>query len=44
MRQSTVASADNILVLAGGAVVQQGTHAELLAQPGLYRQLVEAGR
>jgi ABC-type multidrug transport system fused ATPase/permease subunit len=29
-------------VLGNGQIVQQGTHAELLAQPGLYRELFEA--
>jgi ATP-binding cassette subfamily C protein CydD len=42
-RLSTVASADQIVVLAQGAVAQQGTHATLLAQPGPYRELVEVG-
>ncbi|MFO7325906.1 MAG: ATP-binding cassette domain-containing protein, partial [Pseudomonadota bacterium] len=38
-RLSTVEQADRILVLEGGRVVQSGTHAALLAQDGLYRQL-----
>lgn len=33
---------DRILVLAGGKVVQEGSHEELLARGGLYRQLYEA--
>ncbi|MCS7293582.1 MAG: ABC transporter ATP-binding protein [Gloeomargarita sp. SKYBB_i_bin120] len=33
--------ADRVLVLYQGRLVQQGTHAELVAQPGLYRQLWE---
>ncbi|MCS7030343.1 MAG: ABC transporter ATP-binding protein/permease [Gloeomargarita sp. SKYG116] len=33
--------ADRVLVLHQGRLVQQGTHAELVAQPGLYRQLWE---
>lgn len=42
-RLSTVANADHILLLDGGAVVQRGTHAELMAVPGPYRTLVEVG-
>ncbi len=42
-RLSTVASADQIVVLERGAVVQQGTHAELSARPGVYRTLLEVG-
>ena len=38
-RLSTVEQADRILVLDGGAVVESGTHAELLAREGLYAQL-----
>ena len=38
-RLSTIRQADRILVIDGGAVVQQGTHAELLAQGGLYETL-----
>jgi ATP-binding cassette, subfamily C, bacterial CydD len=41
-RLPTVYRADRILVLAGGRVVQQGTHAELLRSGGLYRRLVGA--
>ncbi|NOY25252.1 MAG: ATP-binding cassette domain-containing protein [Oligoflexia bacterium] len=40
-RLSTVKAADRIVVLDGGEVVQQGTHAELLDRGGLYRRLVE---
>jgi subfamily B ATP-binding cassette protein MsbA len=40
-RLSTVQSADRIVVLDAGRVVQQGTHAELLAQGGLYKKLYE---
>jgi ATP-binding cassette subfamily B protein len=38
-RLSTVRNADLILVLDAGRVVQSGTHAELIAQDGLYRTL-----
>jgi ATP-binding cassette subfamily B protein len=41
-RLSTLRSVDSILVMDHGEVVQYGPHEELIAQPGLYRQLWEA--
>ena len=38
-RLSTVEHADQVLVLDGGKLVEQGTHAELLARGGLYAHL-----
>ncbi|HWM57421.1 MAG TPA: ABC transporter ATP-binding protein [Pseudonocardia sp.] len=42
-RLATAARADRIVVLDGGRVVEQGTHAELLAANGAYRALWRAG-
>ncbi len=40
-RLSTITNADWIAVLDGGRIVEQGTHADLLARPdGLYRKMV----
>ncbi|MDO8342943.1 MAG: ABC transporter ATP-binding protein/permease [Cellvibrio sp.] len=38
-RLSTVVDADQIIVLDAGAVVEQGTHADLLAKQGKYAQM-----
>ena len=38
-RLSTVRSASQVVVLEQGSIVQHGTHADLMAQPGLYQQL-----
>ena len=43
-RMRTVAGADHIVVLEKGRVAQQGKPAELLAQGGLYRRMVELQR
>jgi ABC-type multidrug transport system fused ATPase/permease subunit len=40
-RLSTIRSADQILVIEAGQIVEQGTHAELLALDGRYRQLYD---
>ncbi len=38
-RLSTIAAMDRLLVLDQGAVVEEGTHAELIAKGGIYSQL-----
>jgi ATP-binding cassette subfamily B protein len=43
-RVSTLRHADRILVLDGGRIVQDGTHADLVAQPGYYHELDEVQR
>jgi ABC-type multidrug transport system fused ATPase/permease subunit len=41
-RLSTVMKADQILLLEGGRVAEHGTHDELLARNGAYRQLFDS--
>jgi ATP-binding cassette subfamily B protein len=38
-RLSTILNADKVIVVAAGQIVEQGTHAELLAADGLYAEL-----
>ncbi|PWK77664.1 ATP-binding cassette subfamily B protein [Mucilaginibacter oryzae] len=40
-RLSTVSNADNIIVLDGGVIIEQGTHAELTTLKGSYYKLVK---
>ena len=40
-RLATIENADQILVIDGGTVVQKGTHRELLAQEGTYREFIK---
>lgn len=40
-RLSTIRNADVICVIQGGIIAEQGTHADLIAQDGLYRQLYQ---
>jgi ATP-binding cassette subfamily B multidrug efflux pump len=43
-RVSTLRHADRIIVLEGGRITQDGSHAQLIAQPGYYRDLDEVQR
>src|SRR6185369_1187041 len=40
-RLSTIMNADRIIVLDAGRIVQSGTYAELIAQPGLFAELAQ---
>ena len=40
-RLATIEHADQILVVEDGRIAQRGTHAELMAQGGLYRRFIE---
>ncbi|KAF3483987.1 uncharacterized protein GIQ15_03311 [Arthroderma uncinatum] len=41
-RLSTIRNADNIVVLSGGEIMEQGDHHDLMARHGLYASLVNA--
>jgi ABC-type transport system involved in Fe-S cluster assembly fused permease/ATPase subunit len=43
-RLSTIRDADLILVISEGRVVEQGTHAELMAKQGVYKALYTEGQ
>ncbi|MGX1024774.1 ABC transporter ATP-binding protein [Psychroflexus sp. MBR-150] len=40
-RLSTIQSADQIIVMQDGEIVEQGKHADLLSQKGMYKKLVD---
>ncbi len=42
-RLSTITGADRIVVIEGGCIAEQGTHAELLERRGLYYELYRTG-
>ena len=42
-RLSTIRNADLILVVNQGAVVEQGTHAQLMERKGFYYQMYQSG-
>lgn len=41
-RLSTIKNADNILVVSGGKIVEQGTHGELMESDGVYKRMYYA--
>ena len=43
-RLKTVRNADQIIVIDGGQIAQQGTHDELMQSDGIYRRFVESRR
>ena len=43
-RLSTIASADQILVFDGAELIQHGTHEQLIAADGKYRQMWQASQ
>ena len=43
-RLNTVATADQILVLDAGRIVQRGRHGQLMEEEGLYRSFIELRR
>ena len=42
-RLSTITNADRIVVIEGGKIAEEGTHAELLAKQGMYYELYKTG-
>ena len=42
-RLSTITNADKIVVIHDGKIIEQGTHAELLAKQGMYYELYKTG-
>ena len=40
-RLSTIQSADQIIVMQDGEIVEQGKHAELITKKGMYKKLVD---
>jgi ATP-binding cassette subfamily B multidrug efflux pump len=39
-RLSTIAAMDRLIVMDNGCIIEQGTHAELLAKNGVYARLL----